>query len=696
MLSRKMKIFGLVLLACTMFFGMAAVAAAADYELDRIDLYDYYDDDSRIRITEDDIESSMEQTVEWRRVRIVPRTVDGTYKITGDVGQDSDDNYYVALDEGETIRVTISVYDDDDKRQKRYYLDLTRGMLGIESVLFTGDDFEKTFTSLDDENELLIPEDESTIRLKVYMADDDYTVECNDSGSGNNAWNIKVPKNDEVTVYLRVYDEDEEEVAEYKFTIERSADAVSDNDDSDEKLTGLQVKASDETYDLFPKFDQDVHEYYVCLPKDEKTAVIIPTYGDEIETLKINGKTVRSGNESNDLSSSTGGSSYTIKVTEEDGDVEEYTVTLLRAVNTDGNGSTLDNLRIKRGTGKSVSSMTEIESEPDFDPYTKTYDLIAGDDSAYFSFRPSLDDSDSVVLLHYDDEVVMLEDDEYCSAVELEADDVVTIRVYSPNFEKYTDYKFNVLDEALDDNCRLDDLELYVDGVKVALSPEFAGKTYTYLATVGKNADVFTIKAEPESDDATITINGDEVKNGKLSEEYSLNTGMTSVTIKVTAANGEDETYRLTITRSDSVVDNTTTDNTNTDTPTVSDGEAVKVVLRIGSTNYIVNGKSYTLAAAPYITSSRTQVPLRVIAEALGAGVNYNNEAKQITINKNGERMYMDIGKKIKDFDVAPEIQASTTFVPIRYVSEKLNCKCQFNNTTKEVVITYGIEDEEE
>lgn len=687
MLSRKLKTFGLVLLACTMFFGMAAVAAAADYELDRIDLYDYYDDDSRIRITEDDIESNMEQTVDWRRVRIVPRTVDGTYKITGEVGQDSDDNYYVTLDEDETIRVTISVYDDDDKRQKRYYLDLTRGMEGIESVLFTGDDFEKSFTSLDDENDLLIPEDESSIRLKVYLANDDYTVECNDSGSGNNAWNIKVPKNDDVTVYLRVYNEDEEEVAEYKFTIERSADAKGDNDDDDEKLTDLEVKTSDGKYDLFPKFDPDVHEYYVCLPKDEKTAVIIPTYGDEIETLKINGKTVRSGNESNDLSAGTDGKAYTVKVTEEDGDVEEYTVNLLRAVNTDGDSSTLDNLRIKRGTGKSVSSMTEIESEPDFDSYTKSYELIAGDDSAYFSFRPSLEDSDSVVLLHYDDEVVMLEDDEYCSAVELEADDVATIRVYSPNFEEYTDYKFDVLDKQLDDNCRLDDLELYVDGVEVALSPEFAGKTYTYLATVGKNADVFTVKADPESDDATITVNGDEVKNDKHSEEYSLNTGMTSVTVKVTAANGEDETYRITITRSDSVVDKPATDK-----PAVN-GDPIKVVLRIGSTNYIVNGKSHSLAAAPYITSSRTQVPLRVIAEALGANVNYNNKAKQITINKDGERMYLDIGKKIKDFDVAPEVKASTTFVPIRYVSEKLKCKCQFNNATKEVIITYGVED---
>ena len=227
MFKRKSDVFILLVLACTLFLGLASVAAADTYDLDRIDLYDYYDSSSRVRITSDDLERNMEKTVEWRRVKIVPRVIDGSYTVTGEVNQDSSDDYYVALDEGETIRVTINVYDDDGDRQERYYLDLTRGMEGIESVLFTADDFEKEFTSLDDTNKLVVPLDVDKVKLKAYLTDSDYEVECNDSGSSNNTWNISVPKSGTVSVYLNVYNEDDDEVAEYKFVISRSSSASS-------------------------------------------------------------------------------------------------------------------------------------------------------------------------------------------------------------------------------------------------------------------------------------------------------------------------------------------------------------------------------------------------------------------------------------------------------------------------------------
>ena len=144
--------------------------------------------------------------------------------------------------------------------------------------------------------------------------------------------------------------------------------------------------------------------------------------------------------------------------------------------------------------------------------------------------------------------------------------------------------------------------------------------------------------------------------------------------VSVTAENGETANYKVEIDRSGLV--------------------AGKVVLRIGRTSYVVNGVSKPLAAAPYISGGRTQVPVRVIAEALGASVNYNSEHKQITIKKGDERFYMQVGKIIEDFDVAPEIVNNTTFVPIRYVSEKLKCKCVFNSASKEVIISYALTDD--
>ena len=88
-------------------------------------------------------------------------------------------------------------------------------------------------------------------------------------------------------------------------------------------------------------------------------------------------------------------------------------------------------------------------------------------------------------------------------------------------------------------------------------------------------------------------------------------------------------------------------------------------------------------------------MPLRAIAESLGASVFYDSATKQITISKGDERLYMTVGKVISGFGVAPEVKANTTFVPIRYVSEQLHCVCTYNNASQEVVITYNMDDAE-
>lgn len=699
MLQKKIRVGAMLLLAAVLFCGLSTAAFAASYELTRIDLYDYYDDSDRVRISSDDIESSMEQTVEWRRVRINAIASKGEIKISGsDVSQNSDDEYYVALDEGDTTRVTISIYNSSDERQARYYLDLTRGSTGLQKVVFTGDDYDKTITSPKADNELLIPMSESELRLKVYPEDDDYTVECNGSTSSKNTWDITIPRNKSVTVEIVLLNDNDKEVGSWEFEITRSTKAESSSSKLD-LLDNLRVKGDDgEYYDLFPKFNDETTEYYVCFPSSVRDAVIIPTLGDDADSVKVNNKTVTSGAESRSLDVTTSGSAYTVRVTDDDDDTHDYTVTLIRSSITSGNSATIEKLKVKRGSSK--SNLEEIDLDPDFSEYTYSYDLAAGGDSAYFSFRAQMSDSDGMLLMAYDDTVVELENSTYSSAMELEGDTEATIRVYSPSFKAYRDYKLNIEGTPLDDNAYLEDLLLYVDGVKVSISPEFDNKTYAYTATVGKDADVFKLKPKAEENTSTITVMGDEVDSGDFSDEYTIGTSFTNVPIVVTAEDGTNNTYRLTITRSATASSTNTdnkTDNTNNNTNSANKIELntdLRVVLRVGSLTYLANGETKTLAAAPYITSSRTQVPLRVIAEALGAGVNYNATAKQITINLGTERLYMDIGKTIKDFDVAPEVKANTTFVPVRYVTEKMGLKCTYNNGSKEVVITMPTDDE--
>jgi hypothetical protein len=58
--------------------------------------------------------------------------------------------------------------------------------------------------------------------------------------------------------------------------------------------------------------------------------------------------------------------------------------------------------------------------------------------------------------------------------------------------------------------------------------------------------------------------------------------------------------------------------------------------LNIGSTDATVAGQPATLDVAPFIVGSTTFVPLRFISQALGAAVNWNDSTSTVTINGGG------------------------------------------------------------
>jgi Copper amine oxidase N-terminal domain len=59
---------------------------------------------------------------------------------------------------------------------------------------------------------------------------------------------------------------------------------------------------------------------------------------------------------------------------------------------------------------------------------------------------------------------------------------------------------------------------------------------------------------------------------------------------------------------------------------------ATTVALQIGSNSAVVNGASVALDAAPFLIGARTLVPLRFVAQALGATVNYDGSTRTVAI----------------------------------------------------------------
>jgi len=65
-------------------------------------------------------------------------------------------------------------------------------------------------------------------------------------------------------------------------------------------------------------------------------------------------------------------------------------------------------------------------------------------------------------------------------------------------------------------------------------------------------------------------------------------------------------------------------------------GNGRTISLQIGSTNATVNGQPVTIDVAPFLVGPRTLVPLRFIAQSLGATVNYNDSNRTVMISSSG------------------------------------------------------------
>jgi len=123
----------------------------------------------------------------------------------------------------------------------------------------------------------------------------------------------------------------------------------------------------------------------------------------------------------------------------------------------------------------------------------------------------------------------------------------------------------------------------------------------------------------------------------------------------------------------------------------------VEVKLTIGSKEVIVNGTplSEPLQVEPYIKNGNTYVPIRVISEAFGAKVEWLSDVKGIVIEFMGKKIEMQVGSKkaiingkAVELDTPPEITSGVTFVPIRFIADTLGAEVKWIAETREIIIT--------
>jgi tripartite ATP-independent transporter DctP family solute receptor len=121
----------------------------------------------------------------------------------------------------------------------------------------------------------------------------------------------------------------------------------------------------------------------------------------------------------------------------------------------------------------------------------------------------------------------------------------------------------------------------------------------------------------------------------------------------------------------------------------------VVIQMTIGSTKAYVNSKETSLDQPPIIENGRTLVPFRFIGEAVGAKVDWNSDKKTVSYVFGDMNIVLTIGSitaivnGVKNkLDVAPKILSGRTVVPVRFISETIGAKVDWNSNTKMVTIT--------
>lgn len=110
-----------------------------------------------------------------------------------------------------------------------------------------------------------------------------------------------------------------------------------------------------------------------------------------------------------------------------------------------------------------------------------------------------------------------------------------------------------------------------------------------------------------------------------------------------------------------------------------------------------LNGQTLSFDVPPTMDNNRVLVPMRAIFEALGAKVSWDGATNTVSAEKDGKKIYLSIGQKLASvsgeivtLDVPAKIVNSRTLVPIRFVSESLGAKVDWDNSARKVIIRSG------
>jgi hypothetical protein len=136
--------------------------------------------------------------------------------------------------------------------------------------------------------------------------------------------------------------------------------------------------------------------------------------------------------------------------------------------------------------------------------------------------------------------------------------------------------------------------------------------------------------------------------------------------------------------------------NTTTRTIVVSVLSTKLIQMQVGTKAALVNGQSIALQTAPVIRNGATLVPLRFVAEAFGIIPVWDGVFQIIDLPIGARTVRLQIGQRFAavdgkrvTLDAAPVILNGVTMVPLRFIADTLGADTQWEAATRTIIIIY-------
>jgi len=300
----------------------------------------------------------------------------------------------------------------------------------------------------------------------------------------------------------------------YTLTVKRGS--------SNANLSNLTISSGT----LTPVFATNTQNYTAGVSYTTTSITVTPTTSDPTATVKVNGVTVASGTASSSIPLNTGANTILTVATAQNGTVKTYAITVTRT----SSNANLSNLTISSGT-----------LTPAFATLTQGYKDTVANTVTSIKVTPATSDHAATVTVNG----TAVASGTASASIPLVVGSSNGINIKVTAFDGTVKTYGIVVTRKKSSNANLANLTTSSG----TLTPAFAMATQLYADTV--TYSTASVKVTPTTSDATasVTVNGAAVTSGTASGGISLAVGFNQVKTIVTAQDGTQKTYFITVHR---------------------------------------------------------------------------------------------------------------------------------------------------